>query len=241
MNFVYCSIGSTHITFFVLRDVVLKKFLTRSVRQNLSPFFDYINSFDLKVVFYIASVCSDLNQKIRKENFFQKIYFLKKDMSLIESQYGSTLGLDRFLLLWYLLRTYSDFIVFDLGTAWTVDEVCQGVHQGGQIILGLSSFQSSYSYFCPQLPSFVLDQNQNISVSPYGLSTQSCLSNGLVTLYESWLRFFFQKKKRVIVTGGDSWVWSYLFEASLVIPFLLKEAIILYASEMYILDEKKDN
>lgn len=120
------------------------------------------------------------------------------------------LGVDRWLALvaaWRRVR--SDVIVFDLGTAMTVDYVQEnGMHLGGYIVPGLNAMRDALGRSTRDVQ--VLQSMSSNSSVKLGQNTRDAVHLGLAHMQFGWINScievgsqFFGKKPALVLTGND--------------------------------------
>lgn len=130
----------------------------------------------------------------------------------IEIDYATpqTLGMDRVALVLGVRETLGiqDALVFDLGSAMTIDRLEKGRFCGGNISLGLAMRYRALHEFTACLP--LVEPDQALRHMELGSSTQSAIMSGVENslLYEieGYVRDFLKKNPEgcTVFCGGDS-------------------------------------
>ncbi len=114
----------------------------------------------------------------------------------------ASLGADRWMA---ILAAYNDCgtacCVVDAGTAITLDVVADsGFHEGGYIVPGMSlqrrKLEESTSIRLSALP--------NWSDASLGVSTNSAVQNGIVSMVSDWIACESRGRGKLYMTGGDA-------------------------------------
>lgn len=114
----------------------------------------------------------------------------------------ASLGVDRWVA---MLAAYNDCgtacCIVDAGTAITLDVVAEtGRHEGGYIVPGMSSqrrkLEESTSIRLSAVPSW-----SDVSL---GVSTNSAVQNGIVSMVSDWIACESRNRGQLYLTGGDA-------------------------------------
>ena len=237
--FLGADIGNSRVKLFVILDNGEVKFyhsfdLTQKEDQDFfgiytSKILDFLKSYYQNLgistnIFPCHSI--DVSSK-NKELFLKYIPSSFKDIPVIKrgvklSFSYKELGIDRACLLEGARSIYSKdrLILCSFGTATTIDILEQGVHKGGWILPGISSYFKSistcsnledltdeYKRFLDDLSNDTsYDSSKDISLL-LGSSTKGCILNGfsviLISLFEIITRSY-KNDTQVILTGGDA-------------------------------------
>ncbi len=146
-------------------------------------------------VFYIC-----VNHRVKKdlESLDNWIDISKKiDMS----SYYITMGIDRI----FACEAINDGLIIDAGSAITVDEVKDGVFQGGFIYPGIEAMRKSYTDISPALD---LPFNFEVDLTTLPKNSVDAVSYGyLKTFYAQVV----SRKMKIFLTGGDAKKFTTLF------------------------------
>lgn len=166
------------------------------------------------------------------------IYFMNSNSkySVDYSKYKSdSIGIDRIII---CEQAYSicknDFILFDFGTATTVNVVIDGVFEGGMIIPGLEMSVKALADNTSLLPMVNLKSNPTL----LGFNTSQSINSGIVycnvSLIEGTilkLNKLYEKEFEVFITGGNASILfpslsiNYKYYPTLLIDGLLQYEI----------------
>jgi type III pantothenate kinase len=185
---ILCDIGNTSVDWEI--DGVVSKQSVRSFNPLL---------FSEKV-FYVC-----VNEKLLPilnilENWIDIRTYVNWD------KYYHTMGLDRIMV----CEAIDNGIIVDAGSAVTVDKMFNGNHEGGFIALGLNSTKEAYAKLSPALArSF----NFEVDLTIMAKNTPDAITIG-------YLAPLIEKIKSlgnpIIITGGDSEVFSSFFDDAVV-------------------------
>ena len=130
----------------------------------------------------------------------------------------NTLGADRIAAAvgaWELLRN-DNCIVFDLGTAITIDIVTEeGIFKGGNISLGLRTRFKAIHTFTDKLP--LLDVPDARDFTLPGKSTAEAIENGVVSSVVYEIEGYLSKYPdyKVVFTGGDAFYFASMMKKTI--------------------------
>ncbi len=135
------------------------------------------------------------------------IFQLQYDSKLLATHYEfpERLGIDRWLALLPLVRL-GDAVVIDAGTAFTIDVLGEGAHQGGYILPGLRLQRDVLA----QQTASVSFPSIGLGAVHLGLNTAECVSHGglraLIALANDVGAQFSKGsgRSRLYITGGDA-------------------------------------
>ena len=121
-------------------------------------------------------------------------------------KYYPTMGIDRIMV----CEAISNGVIVDAGSAVTVDVMRDGQYQGGFIALGLRSVQEAYAKLSPALAwSF----NFEVDLTIMAKNTPDAITIGYLTPLIDKIKSL---GSPIIVTGGDSKVFSSFLDDSIV-------------------------
>lgn len=244
------NVGNTNTYFYLFdKDSIfsdLKKFKIPTYSYyNEEDFFyvikNYIKNMDIISSSILSSVVLSKTACISSAllKFLNiKSYIISYDekFSVDFSTYSNTLGVDRILSCVSASYKYkSPFIVFDLGTASTVNVVdCNNKFLGGAIFPGINSMFSSIlndtdlenMYFYDKKEVSIISNNTNDAiVSGVTFSTFFTISNYIKTLKTTFNQDF-----KVIFTGGNAKKFYGLFNNN---SYYLDETLVLEGIFIY--------
>lgn len=213
MKRVFLDIGNTNCKIFLdLKDQKTQKMEVENKIEKIIS--ELIKDIDRNSEFYISSVVLDLNQPL--EEFFKKqkvkYYFLKNsDYSLLFPYQKidlKELGQDRFVDIIAANQKYPRNIIFDLGTALTVDVVDYFEYKTGMIFPGLESLQKGLFKNTSILEEIKF---QKLTTKQSYLTTTTQINSGIIfgligainqylLILENQINL---KQFKVILTGGS--------------------------------------
>jgi len=180
-----------------------------------------------------------LSKLINKKTGGLKPWIVGKNVSIhIKHKYSSMnrLGKDRLVNLYGLMRFYSNpGLVFDLGTATTVDFVSgRGIFEGGMIIPGIETSYRALEERAALLPKksrlkrtkAFLGRNTNACMQTGMLQGYGAMVDGLIERFEKR----FGRMQTILMTGGlSSLLRSYICARVVVDPdHTLKSLALIY-------------
>ena len=115
-----------------------------------------------------------------------------------------TMGVDRKAL----CLSHDNGIFIDAGSAITIDIMCDGVYQGGFILLGLQAYLASYASISDVLD-VTLDTSINLETLPS--TTKEGISYGIIASIKALIDKH-SHGKTLYFTGGDGAFLSSFFE-----------------------------
>ncbi len=135
------------------------------------------------------------------------------------------MGADRMAAILQASRLYPqhDLLVFDFGTATTVEFINKGHYVGGAISLGLNMRYRALSRFTGRIPlcnpQAVLSKGDINTISPVGYDLDTALASGNILgikfEIEGYMRLY--PSRKVILTGGDAPVFAAGLEGDVTI------------------------
>jgi len=148
---------------------------------------------------YFICVNATISQLLQDlENWIDLSSYIDK------SSYYETMGIDRIVA----LKTVTNAVVVDAGSAITVDVVKDGVFEGGYIYPGINAMQECYKNISPAL-SYEFDLQ--VDLNRLAKNSQDAVSYGFLKgLYLEVL----SHKLPIILTGGDGELFQPLFETA---------------------------
>ena len=189
---VLCDIGNTTYHFY---------FDNKSVKYAIN---ELPKLRDNRKLFFI-SVNQEATSKLYEKIKCKEIVNLEQYCDLDISYDG--LGIDRA----FACLPIFDGVIIDAGSAITIDVMHQGIHLGGYILPGITSFKNTYKNISP-----ALDKNLNFTVDLNNLpfKTNDAISYGILKsiilpIEES------RKGKKIFFTGGDGKFLSKFFNNSI--------------------------
>ncbi|APW64750.1 pantothenate kinase [Poseidonibacter parvus] len=185
---ILCDIGNT--TFHFLLGKNHKKY---SIEEKLPK-------FDEKI--YFVSVNKKATKKLMKAN--PDAVNMKKYLDFKTEYKGQ--GIDRVLACMFT----KNAVIVDAGSAITVDIMKKGVHKGGFILLGLSSFIKAYPKISKKLK---FDFEKKINLDKIPLQTKDAIQYAMMKSIILPIKDV-SKNKNIIFTGGDGKLLSTYFENS---------------------------
>lgn len=161
------------------------------------------------VISTVATIESYQRIKLVLKNYLPpaQIFLLQYNAELLETcyEFPDRLGVDRWLALLPFVRR-GEAVVIDAGTAFTVDVLHKGVHQGGYILPGLRLQRD----ILEQQTAAVSFSHTQLGEIGLGQATAECVSHGslraLVALANDVSREFHRGNERsaLYITGGDA-------------------------------------
>lgn len=187
---ILCDVGNSFLHFYY------KGKIWKENAKNLSQ-------KDIKEVIIFISVSEKNTEALLYSH--SRCFDLAPYMDLDTEYQG--LGIDRVAA----CLSIKDGIIVDAGSAITLDIMHEGIHLGGFILPGLSSFQSCFKRISPQL-----DYRLNMSVSLDAIpqNTQDALSYGALKAITLMVENQ-SKGKKIYFTGGDGKFLSRFFADSI--------------------------
>ncbi len=161
----------------------------------------------------VASVQKDDPDSIEEiESVLKNVMQLNHNTPLpIENQYTTpeTLGLDRIAAAvgGYILFPDSNVLIFDIGTAITIDFITKDKkYIGGNISPGLNMRFKALNNYTDKLPYLTQDNTFGLLGSNTHEAIVSGVQNGLVFEINQYIKEFKEKHKKIkpILTGGDA-------------------------------------
>lgn len=182
--------------------------LTVDILHNLLIKYNEINAAIVSCV----GICSDSAITYLKEKFkINFILFNNKTKIKIYNDYSTptTLGVDRLAAAQgacSLLGYDKNIVIFDFGSAITIDFISKGRFKGGNISLGIALRFKALNDYTAKLPLGNLIENPSL----IGNSTISAIENGVINsiIFEikGYIELFHHEfeKINIIFTGGDA-------------------------------------
>lgn len=219
MKKILIDVGNTNIKIFI-ENYENNKFLffTKKIIPNneiktffelILEIFDDVDNFEI----YVSSVVLEISEKFKM--FFSKhkikCYFLEfKDYSKLFGQGKipiDSLGQDRFVDIIAAHQKYSKNIIFDLGTALTVDVISNYDYISGMIFPGIEAIQKGLIDNSSALKSIKFEK---IEKNDKFLTTQTQINAGIILgiigVINQYLIFLEKQIKiedfNIILTGG---------------------------------------
>ena len=188
---ILCDVGNTHYHFYIDGRVFDEKEL----------------SIKNKEVYYI-SVNEEKEKILKKKN---RAISLNKMVKFDTSYQG--LGIDRIMA----CKTIQTGIVVDAGSAITIDIMSEGMHLGGTILPGISSYIECYKSISDKLD---MSLNMNIDFNVLPNSTKEAISFGAIGSVVFMIEKL-SKGNKIYFTGGDGQYLSRFFENSIYVRDLV--------------------
>jgi len=180
---VLCDIGNTTFHF---------KDGKKDFRINIEE--DIKDKIDSSKTIYFISVNEKATKKLQK-NYPNTINL--KDLLKFKTSYNG-MGIDRVIVCSYV----SNAIIVDIGSAITVDIMKNGVHKGGFILPGLSSYEKTYPKISKKL---LFKLNTNINLDKIPLDTSSAINFAVMSaIVLPILKIYEKYKLPLYFTGGDA-------------------------------------
>ncbi|RLJ70166.1 type III pantothenate kinase [Hydrogenivirga caldilitoris] len=161
------------------------------------------------------SVRPSVNRRL-EETFGHKLKLLSlKDIPIeVDYETPETLGVDRVLFAYGVREFYSpDAVLVMAGTALVLDLLLEGTFKGGFITAGVRLKLSSLSERTEGIPPF---EPEAIKLD-IGRSTRDCVVGGVYRESRSFIEktvedwsIRFGKTFKVLITGGDGWLFEDL-------------------------------
>ncbi|MBD3797189.1 MAG: type III pantothenate kinase [Campylobacterales bacterium] len=155
---------------------------------------------------YFISVNQSVAQKLQSlENWIDLENFIDR------SHYYETMGIDRIVA----LVSINNAVVVDAGSAITVDQVENGIFQGGFIYPGIKAMQECYKNI-----SSALDYSFNfeLTLGKMAKNSQDAISYGYL---KPFIDELLSKNLPIILTGGDAYEFKKLLPEATVDQMLL--------------------
>ncbi len=157
----------------------------------------------------ISNVGGEITEVVRfLETKLKKVLLVNGQMDLpITIKYSTlnTLGADRVCAIigaWWLYPK-EDVIVFDFGTALTIDFLsAQGEYQGGNISLGFNTRFKALNHYTSRLPEHSIVENYPEIGTTTDEAIIAGISQGIVFEVNSYISLY--PKRKIIFTGGDA-------------------------------------
>ncbi len=185
---ILCDIGNTTFDF-----LIEKKHKKYSIKDN-------IPKFEEQIVF--VSVNKKATKKLLASN--PDAINIKKYLDF-KTQYKGQ-GIDRALACIFA----KDAVIVDAGSAITVDVMKKGIHKGGFILLGMSSYKKAYPKISKKLK---FDFEKEINLDKIPLQTKDAIQYAILKSIILPIKEV-AKDKSIIFTGGDGLVLSGYFKNS---------------------------
>ena len=183
-------------------------------KKDLNPLIKFLEK-DLinRKNIYICSVVPEVNKFINKYfiNLKSKIYYINKQKLdfLVEKKVDlDQVGSDRIINVLgvnNIYKKYQNYLIIDLGTATTLDVVINKKYSGGVILPGLKTSYSNLISLASGIKKINFKKHYNL----IGTNTEEALLAGyntgyklMIESYISKLNKFFNKKFKVVFTGG---------------------------------------
>ena len=153
---------------------------------------------------------------VNKSNPFDNLVDINdvKEQINFATDYGKSLGIDRQVLIYDILResNVQDTVILDAGSFITLDFINHKKHSGGYIFQGLDNFLKVYDTNGKNLPSISINSALETSQKE-GLptNTNEAITMSFKVYIESILNLI-PKDMKVIVTGGNAEVFFKLIK-----------------------------
>jgi type III pantothenate kinase len=188
---ILCDIGNTNYHFYIDGKVFDEKELSIKNRE----------------IYYIS--VNDEKEKILKKK--NSAISLNKMVKFDTSYQG--LGVDRIMA----CKTIKSGIVVDAGSAITIDIMSEGIHLGGTILPGISTYIESYKSISDKLDTTF---NMNIDFKVLPNSTREAISFGAIGSIVFMIDNL-SRGNKIYFTGGDGQYLSKFFKNSIYIKNLV--------------------
>ncbi len=164
----------------------------KSYKEDVKTF----NPKDVKQNIYYICVNQETKSKLEKlDNWID----LSLELNL--NNYYDTMGIDRIMA----CEAVENCVVFDAGTAVTVDVVRDGIFQGGFIYPGTIAMNKTYKNISPAL-SYEFNYNLNLDIMPK--NSKDAISYGYLKLLFNEV---ISHNLEIILTGGDADKFAKIF------------------------------
>lgn len=227
------NIGNTNLTIGIGEGNEIT-WWTKCRKQDLETFYKTID--DLRTVYtlegcYIASVVPSVEKALfdaLKERYqFEVIEIVHKHIPLDYSNYGVSLGIDRLLNAYAATEIYSQpSIIFDLGTATSVQVVDHDVFLGGMIMPGIKMGLEALNLKTDLLPQIETFNPTTIIANTTEANLISGAIYGVVASIEgvfTKMQEVLNTKANLVLTGGNAKV----IKSYMSLPFILDEQLLL--------------
>ena len=182
-------------------------------RGSLQDFNVWLNASDITNTWVDLSAVSDVEPLLALLNQQGSVEVRKyqseaaRDGLVNSYQHPQRMGIDRWLAMLAAKEQCitPSFIVVDAGTAFTLDVVQQGVHQGGYILPGVLMAQDALYGKTDQVHRYSEHQEENIN-RLLGKNTVQCVEYGILNQLLALTRQVQQDFSGlpIILTGGDA-------------------------------------